>query len=529
MTRRTVLLPALVTVAALATCAAALLAVSAEEAGAAFPGSNGAIVFENFGDWADPISLYSLDPATGSLTRVTDNDDTAFGAVHQDVNSDVSPDGARVAFLRHALWGGRDVGLFVANTDGTGGVTKLTDETTSGVSAPAWSPDERKVAFAARPTNGSGAPVGEPEVYVVDADGAHLKRITDNGLAEQGLSWSPDGTRIAFSTASPDLGGVHVMNADGTGERKVADGAPGHSWPDATQPDWSPDGTRLAFACGASSADLAICTADPDGASGSRRIAADRFGDDPGVKYVSDGSPSWSPDGTRIAFSRNVTFSDWSESRVYTMAADGSDLRRVEGPPYKWAVRPDWGPTPGSQPPPDGPPETSIFFGPSGTTGPFTSFDFVSSRPGAAFECSLDGAAFSPCEGPKRYESLPDGGHAFEVRATDATAGADPTPARLSWSVDARGPVGDVAINGGRARTRDRSVSLAPDATDPGSGVAEMRLRNGRGEWEAWRPYAPSAEWRLSRGEGKKTVLAQYRDGAGNASEVARDSIAYHR
>ena len=67
------------------------------------------------------------------------------------------------------------------------------------------------------------------------------------------------------------------------------------------------------------------------------------------------------------------------------------------------------------------------------------------------------------------------------------------------------------------------------DASDPspGTGVASMRIKNAGGNWTAWQPYAKSKSWKLTRGAGKKTVYAQYRDAAGNVSAKASDSITY--
>ena len=509
MTGRTIHLTALVAAATLLACLAALSAGS-REAGAAFPGENGGIVFNVFRTFDDPSSLYSRDTDTGETTQLTNNADK-FDPLIQDVNPAVSPDGSRVVFVRTADFS--PDGLYVANTDGTGVPARLTDDPAMAEVEPTWSPDGRKVGFVAYPTDEYGNREGSSEVYVVDADGSDRTKITDNELDERSFAWSPDGTRIAFSAGGGVEGGVYLMDADGSDALRVGDGY---------FPSWSPDGGKLAYAAGGG-----IYTADADG-SGQQRIVNDHFEDDPGIESVQDRTPVWSPDGARIAFGRSVVFEEATGHGIYTMNPDGSGLERVAGP-FPRSSDPDWGPTPGTRPSPDGPPETTIFSGPSGLTGPSASFDFVSSRPGASFECSLEGAGFSPCEGPKRYEALPNGGHAFEVRATDAAAGADPTPARLAWEVDARAPEGGAAVDGGRARTRDRSAELALEAADPGSGVSDMRLRNRGGEWKAWRPYAPTAEWTLRGGEGTKTVLAQYRDGVGNVSEVARDSIFYRR
>ena len=110
-----------------------------------------------------------------------------------------------------------------------------------------------------------------------------------------------------------------------------------------------------------------------------------------------------------------------------------------------------------------------------------------------------------------------------------------PTPVGTSLyfrtyvSLDTEAPTGSVAINGGKRRTSSRTITLALGATDPspGTGVDSMRIKNAGGSWTAWQPYAESKGWKLTRGAGKKTVYAQYRDAAGNVSAKASDSITY--
>jgi hypothetical protein len=73
-------------------------------------------------------------------------------------------------------------------------------------------------------------------------------------------------------------------------------------------------------------------------------------------------------------------------------------------------------------------PHTTIHSGPSGPTNDVTPTFTFSSEAGATFECSLDGAAFSPCTSPKTYTNLPDGHHTWDVRATDRAGNVEPPP-----------------------------------------------------------------------------------------------------
>ncbi|HVE91071.1 MAG TPA: hypothetical protein VNE62_02050 [Actinomycetota bacterium] len=86
-------------------------------------------------------------------------------------------------------------------------------------------------------------------------------------------------------------------------------------------------------------------------------------------------------------------------------------------------------------------PDTSIVSGPSGaTTSRTANVSFRSTDPEAAFDCSLDGGAFGPCASPAAYSGLQDGTHTFSVRSTSPTGKVDPSPATISWLVDASVP-----------------------------------------------------------------------------------------
>ncbi|MYI46551.1 MAG: hypothetical protein F4123_09300 [Gemmatimonadetes bacterium] len=75
----------------------------------------------------------------------------------------------------------------------------------------------------------------------VGSDVEPLANFWDSWLGHP--AWSPDGTRIAFSSNTDDGNGeIHVMNADGSGVEQVTN----HSGSDQ-HPAWFPDGTRIAF------------------------------------------------------------------------------------------------------------------------------------------------------------------------------------------------------------------------------------------------------------------------------------------
>jgi hypothetical protein len=97
-----------------------------------------------------------------------------------------------------------------------------------------------------------------------------------------------------------------------------------------------------------------------------------------------------------------------------------------------------------SPPPPPAdttPPETSIDSGPpASTTSTSASFSLSASESGSTLACKLDAGSWGACASPKTYSSLAVGSHTFSVRATDAAANVDPTPASQSWTVEAVPP-----------------------------------------------------------------------------------------
>ena len=271
----------------------------------------------------------------------------------KDVRPAWSPDGRRIAFVS-SRDGNSEV--YVMSADGSG-KRNLTRSRTSD-DYPTWSPNGRRIAFL-RATRSNGIRFWGHELYVVNADGSGLRRLTrnpkgyflyqtvwspdgrtiyagpyvanaDGSGAQVSLQvgaiavWSPDGTRIALARKPDwcsDRGGtrpcagshsdIYVMNADGSGKRKLT-----HDARQNAEPVWSPDGRRIAFVSRRDgNAEIYVMNAD---GSGKRNLTRNP---------ARDASPSWSPDGRRIAF---VSDRD-GRLETHVVNADGSGQRRLAG------------------------------------------------------------------------------------------------------------------------------------------------------------------------------------------------------
>jgi Tol biopolymer transport system component len=155
---------------------------------------------------------------------------------------------------------------------------------------PAWSADGTQLFFAS-----AKGPAGA--VHVAGADGRRMRRLFRTGVLSQ-VAWSPRDDWVAYSTR----GWVVMIQSNGEGRRVVGSGV---------DLAWSPDGSKLAFSSNAVGGPIEVVDA---AGSGRRRVTSGQL----------DHSPAWSPDGTRLAFSRS--FGPGGPEFLYLVGADGTGL-----------------------------------------------------------------------------------------------------------------------------------------------------------------------------------------------------------
>jgi TolB protein len=224
-----------------------------------------------------------------------------------------SPDGTKIAYAHSAgtVEPAERAGIYVV--DALGGVPIQLLSGSFGY--PDWSPDGHTLAFTGRRNEHSGG------VFTMQATGESLKVLSwDWGYA---VKWSRDGSMLAYETYDATrVYRLWLMASDGTGSRSLNPSG-SDSW---FEPDWSPDGLRLVHVrLGAGIPEAQLFVMDADG-GGEQRLTNDGFE----ARY-----PAWSPDGEWIAWG------SWHGkiSELWVMKSDGSQARKVAN-----GYWPEWAP-----------------------------------------------------------------------------------------------------------------------------------------------------------------------------------------
>lgn len=282
---------------------------------------NGKIAFVRYVDFTNP-EIFTMNPDGSGQTNITNN-----GSFERDLAPAWSPDGTQIAFSSDRVDGQLDI--YVMNANGSG-VIRLTSNPAEETS-PAWSPDGTRIAYM-RSQPGTTA---LHDIYVMNADGSGQTQLTTENRDDSGPTWSPDSNRIAFnryhSSTATGLQGekIFTMNADGSNQAPLSTETLGE------HADWSWDGTKFTYRITATNQGGTkdhIGKSNADG-SGQTPLTTDAVAEN----Y----HPSWSPDGTKIVWGREDTLN--GPDRIWVMNADGSGQTALTDTSTK-DYDPDWGP-----------------------------------------------------------------------------------------------------------------------------------------------------------------------------------------
>jgi Tol biopolymer transport system component len=214
--------------------------------------------------------------------------------------------------------------LTLMNADGTNLRPLLT-----GVSAVSWSPDGMRLAAIAGEGTSTGALViGELAADNRSAEFSDLVPLDFSG----GIAWSPEGDEIAYLDPVFDEYDLRAISLAGTPNRLIV---PFITFFKAEPPSWSPDGSTIVYA-----SDTSLQLVDADGTN-DRPFA---------LNYLRARTPAWSPDGTRIAFATqaDTTVPDpYFDLDIFVASVEGEVVTRLTDAPGDDAA-PSWSPD-GSQ------------------------------------------------------------------------------------------------------------------------------------------------------------------------------------
>jgi len=177
-------------------------------------------------------------------------------------------------------------------------------------------------------------------IYTINPDGTNVLPTSNDNRTVDGLPrWSPDGSKIVFSSNQSGIYQIWSMSADGSDRKRLTD-LKGRS----ALPRWSPDGSKIAFTSEVRDAEeisnLEIFVMNSDG-SGVQQLTISPYRADGRAAWNS--VPAWSPDSSRILFSSNRD-GDGVTPTLYIMNFDGSDQKKFGLIMAVDGSEPDWSP-----------------------------------------------------------------------------------------------------------------------------------------------------------------------------------------
>jgi Tol biopolymer transport system component len=188
--------------------------------------------------------------------------------------------------------------ICIMNADGSN-ETSLTNSSTYSSFQPIFSPDGSKILFSSNRDTSR-------ELYLMDADGTNIIRLTNNDALEVTYSFSSDGNNIVYETHSNGNSDIHYMNVEGSSTRLTTDER-------SSNPMLSPDGKRIVFKSLRNSGQ-GIYIMDTDGSNVIKLSS----------NFHANARPAFSPDGSKVVFE-----SDGDVFSLIIVNVDGSNARGI--------------------------------------------------------------------------------------------------------------------------------------------------------------------------------------------------------
>jgi TolB protein len=217
----------------------------------------------------------------------------------------ISPDGARLAFasLERSGWAVRmyslELGRMVSFPAGGSGGTNQ---------SPAWTSDGTKIAF-------SSSRSGDPEIWVADANGGNLHKLTSFRGPDVSPTWNPrTNAQLSWVSGRTGLPQIYIMDQDGANIQRLTDG--GY----AISPSWAPNGAMLTFSWNRKYG---------PGAPGGQDVYVMDIASKRWLQLTHDAGsndfPFWAPDGRHIVFERQIG----GHTQIWSMLADGTEQHQL--------------------------------------------------------------------------------------------------------------------------------------------------------------------------------------------------------
>jgi len=174
--------------------------------------------------------------------------------------------------------------------------------------SPAWSSDGTKVAF-------SSSRSGDPEIWVADANGGNLHKLTSFRGPDVSPTWNPQtNAQLSWVSGRTGLPQIYIMDQDGANIQRLTDG--GY----AISPSWAPNGALLTFSWNRKYG---------PGAPGGQDIYVMDIASKRWLQLTHDAGtndfPSWAPDTSHIVFERQIG----GHSQIWTMLSDGTEQHQL--------------------------------------------------------------------------------------------------------------------------------------------------------------------------------------------------------